>query len=666
MVFLGLEKPVEYQRQQIFNPVTANMVLNTGRDYINAVYNEYKQGLEDLKEFNKTYGDFTSPIQKDMDWYDKNVTGKVRNFINNMYANGIDPLRSAEGRAAVSQLIYSMPVGDINKLRQSADAAREYIKNKGLLERAGKYDRDLNERFLGYDLSNYDTLNGGNGIWNITSPLEAKSLKELTEASFNNRTPHDLTKDEVLSFEGQTYDPNAKYKGFTKRDLRDIADKVAPGLYGTPYMDYYRDLAKQKLEAAGIKPTKQNVDAQLASDIANSQDEYLVRPVADYNDYYKRASLALQRERNALYKQKINNSGGGGNGKKEQEPFSYAGRLYRASLAKAASNGGIQYNWFDVQNHYGDISKSIYTTQYDFGNSVADKLYKSKHDVDRENYRKSLVKDNVPSKTIAYRMKLWDNIHKNDKSNEQVGKSRQMIDLFRNRYEIETKDPGTFVQWHGGSTVDGNKHVIQASDADLSKLFGERFIISHTAGNKNIPLNDNAKLRNLISQYGSSNTTITPLNRVYGALMQDDGAFHTYTRVKITINRGENEKPIVKYAYYDMGIHSGATSGGARNTDYNKQRKIAQGGYRQIGSVGLHYDPNTRQMVPNDVRYTYDPNATHEVDSEYNIYPDASSWLEFGPQDARVNAYLKAKGSVYNEAYGPEAIDYDDFLFFDE
>jgi hypothetical protein len=71
-------------------------------------------------------------------------------------------------------------------------------------------------------------------------------------------------------------------------------------------------------------------------------------------------------------------------------------------------------------------------------------------------------------------------------------------------------------------------------------------------------------------------------------------------------------------------------------------------------------------MVPNDVRYTYDPNVTHEVDSEYNIYPDASSWLEFGPQDARVNAYLKAKGSVYNGAYGPEAIDYDDFLFFDE
>jgi len=78
------------------------MVLSAQSDYVNAVYNDYLRGLEDMKEFNKTYGDFMSPIQKDMDWYDKNVTGKVRDFITNAYAQGIDPLRSAEGRAAVA------------------------------------------------------------------------------------------------------------------------------------------------------------------------------------------------------------------------------------------------------------------------------------------------------------------------------------------------------------------------------------------------------------------------------------------------------------------------------------------------------------------------------------------------------------------------------------
>lgn len=203
-----------------------------------------------------------------MDWYAQNVTGKASSFINQLYANGIDPLRSAEGRAAVAQLVRSMPIGDIAKLRQSAEAAKEYIKNKGKLEAAGLYNPDLEERFLGFNLNDWSTAN--KGVWNRTSPLEAKSLKEITESSYNNRTPHDLTKDEVLSFAGQTYDPRMKYKGFTNADLLKIANTVAPGLNGTPWYDYYRDLAAKKVAAAGRDLTDKNINAQLARDIANT------------------------------------------------------------------------------------------------------------------------------------------------------------------------------------------------------------------------------------------------------------------------------------------------------------------------------------------------------------------------------------------------------------
>jgi len=34
-----------------------------------------------------------------MDWYNKNVIGATRNFINDAYDKGIDLARSAEGRA---------------------------------------------------------------------------------------------------------------------------------------------------------------------------------------------------------------------------------------------------------------------------------------------------------------------------------------------------------------------------------------------------------------------------------------------------------------------------------------------------------------------------------------------------------------------------------------
>jgi len=37
-----------------------------------------------------------------MEWYDKNVTGYVRDRINAIYARGGDPLRNASDRAEIS------------------------------------------------------------------------------------------------------------------------------------------------------------------------------------------------------------------------------------------------------------------------------------------------------------------------------------------------------------------------------------------------------------------------------------------------------------------------------------------------------------------------------------------------------------------------------------
>jgi len=38
-----------------------------------------------VKDFQKDYGDFISPIEQDMDWYNKNVTNKVEDTINSLY-----------------------------------------------------------------------------------------------------------------------------------------------------------------------------------------------------------------------------------------------------------------------------------------------------------------------------------------------------------------------------------------------------------------------------------------------------------------------------------------------------------------------------------------------------------------------------------------------------
>lgn len=324
MTFLGLEQPVAYGREQVFDPTTAQMVLNANRDYINAVYRDYQQAMADMKEFNEKYGDFTSPIQADMDWYYNNVTGRVKNFINDLYARGIDPIRSQEGRAAIARELATMPTKGIADRRQAAEIAKEYIKNAGLLAAKGKYNADA-EKFLGRDLSTWDT--GVNGIWQYSSPVEIDPLKTLTESSYNNRTAHELTKADVEGF-GVKYDPNAKYIGFTQNDLLNIANSIAPGLYGTPQMDWYRELARRKVQASGGEVNDKNINAQLAQDIANSQQEYLIRPTADYSDYYQRQNLEINREKLQIAKDRAKKI-------REQQENEQKGWTFRQSLNSA-------------------------------------------------------------------------------------------------------------------------------------------------------------------------------------------------------------------------------------------------------------------------------------------------------------------------------------------
>ena len=257
---------------------------------INAAKDMYEKGEQRIKDFNTAYGDFVTPIQADQDWYNQNVTGKVRDTINNLYARGIDPLRSAEGRAIVAQLVNNIPVGQVAKLRSSAKAAEEYIKNRGLLEAAGKYNSDLEERFLGYDLANWDTIGGGK-TWDRTSPTEMKTLKELTEPWYNNRTARDLTEAD-LKAAGIPYDKRYQYSGYLDSDILNVARGNTPGWNDSVYSRYYRDLAERQVAASGRPYTKQDVEARLQRNIADAQQEWLINPTKKADEFAKMAQQA--------------------------------------------------------------------------------------------------------------------------------------------------------------------------------------------------------------------------------------------------------------------------------------------------------------------------------------------------------------------------------------
>lgn len=253
---------------------------------INAARDMYEKGQQQVKDFQKDYGDFYSPIQKDMDWYNKNVINGSKDVINSLYDKGIDPLRSAEGRAAISRFVNNIPTGDINKLKMGSKIAQEYLRNRAMLEAQNKYNDDF-EKYVngGKSIEDWDTLK--DGVWTRQSPSEFTTLKAATENWFNNRTPHALTKDDVVGF-GMPYDKNYDYTGYTYKDLTNVASKNTPGWIGSPIANYYRHIAKQQLLNEGVKdPTNAQVETRLQQNVADANKEWIVNPIKQANEYAK-------------------------------------------------------------------------------------------------------------------------------------------------------------------------------------------------------------------------------------------------------------------------------------------------------------------------------------------------------------------------------------------
>lgn len=363
MTFLGLENPVVYQDQEIFNPVTAQMVLNANKDYINAVYQDYLRGIQEMKEFNEKYGDFISPIQKDMEWYYDNVTGNIRNFINDLYARGIDPLRSVEGRALVARKLATMPINGISQVRQSAKTANEFLAAKQDLQRKGLYDPIL-AKYEGIDMSEYSTMGDKDagieamGVWDRTSPTPIQNVAEFGNPYFEGMKPsvHRRSKN------GITYSEES----ITMDDLKAIADSKYNELVRTPQgqlmYKYYRDLT-------GSDEAARNMFNEA---IANGQQRRTTYVKDDYEDnYFKHRQLALEAERNQLARQKFNYERQKDAAEAlERNGVSQWEQNYNDALANAASDSYTKYDPSTVNQHYEAIGKTLNSTQKYFGSGL--------------------------------------------------------------------------------------------------------------------------------------------------------------------------------------------------------------------------------------------------------------------------------------------------------
>lgn len=262
---------------------------------INAARDMYEKGLQETKEFNKLYGDFTSPIARDVDyWYD-NTLKPVRDAINYMYDKGIDPTRSAEGRALIQKLINQAPVAKLNQIRQSAKIADEYVKNRGTMQANGLYDPGFEQFALRdqygrpVDLSTWSTID--DGTWERTAPYKYESLYNYTSPMFKDLKPHELTKAEVQSF-GVKYDPRYQYQGISKGDLERITGERIPGVQNETLYKYYRDRAadvvRKQYIAAGKNPTEitqDEIDRQFVQDVIQANSARIMEPTKSADQF---------------------------------------------------------------------------------------------------------------------------------------------------------------------------------------------------------------------------------------------------------------------------------------------------------------------------------------------------------------------------------------------
>lgn len=302
MVFLGLEKPVEYGAQQIFDPTMANMVLQAQQQYNEAARREYERGLEDFDKFTTKYGDFISPFAKDMARYGEMIGG-IQNVIDQAYKDGVDLLRSPEGRMLVHRLTNSVNPAEFNTMRSNAKMGYAYLDTVQKLRAQGKYS-EAQELFdimqnggLGTDsngnpitdFSQFSTAgNGGFNTFNRT-PIEAVTLRELTQDSYKGRTPRVLNQqdfnDPRLKDNGYTWDPNYEWTGYLRSDLLKNAPGAILSLAADPRFAFFREQARQMVMARGEEPTADAVQKQLMENIADANTWALVDPTRKANEF---------------------------------------------------------------------------------------------------------------------------------------------------------------------------------------------------------------------------------------------------------------------------------------------------------------------------------------------------------------------------------------------
>lgn len=248
-MILGYEQPVDIPVMSIYDKDMMRM-------YLNALHEDYKEGVAAQKEFNDKYGNFVSPIQGASQAYYDAGQGKVQAGIQKWEKDhGTPAIRSVEGRAYLQKLVNDINVPLLNTIKQSAKNREQYDDAKRKLIMAGKYNEDLENmqlNKLSIDPNNWNN----NQLWTRLSPDPYMSVQDSWGDTL--KAIPKTTKQFVKN--GLTYNR----EGVFEENVRPIVDASFDNFANTPSGQLFMDTIKKniKSQSANISDTDLNKKAQ--------------------------------------------------------------------------------------------------------------------------------------------------------------------------------------------------------------------------------------------------------------------------------------------------------------------------------------------------------------------------------------------------------------------
>ena len=166
-------------------PIIDLLDSNMMSQYISAAREQYNQAVQEQKDFAKEFGELYGPNANINKKFYDDTRGAVNKGLDYLYQNGIDPIRSAEGRSYIAKIIRERPYAEIANLKAQNESMKTYQKYRAEAMRNGTYDPDF-EKFVlgGKTLESWDPST--DGMWTREAPSKYSSLKDWTSNLFDN------------------------------------------------------------------------------------------------------------------------------------------------------------------------------------------------------------------------------------------------------------------------------------------------------------------------------------------------------------------------------------------------------------------------------------------------------------------------------------------------